>query len=330
MSSSSSAQHHHQPPSLSLSTSPRQTTATTATSTATATSTSTSRSLSPPTSLSQHALQQQQQQQQQNQHPLHDDHQHQQTQTQTQAQTPTQQQQQQQQQSHPSSPPLAPLYPHLPSPSSERHVAEARAAVVASIGNMLDSQLQTRASVLHDNAAALDRQERDVVAAADALRHERERLAREADAAARRLKELGNVQNWAEVLERGFLVLEETVRLANGAGSDHDDHDGGDGGSGSGSSCTSCSCSECGRERADAGGPEEEMDVDLDLAGRRGGPPGKDVETDAMAVDADGTRSAWSDTSRSLMEPESSTGTGRAKGSDTASLSTGSSSKDVT
>ncbi|KAL3959936.1 hypothetical protein ACCO45_005053 [Purpureocillium lilacinum] len=302
MSSSAHQQQQHQPPpSLSLSTSPRQTMATTATSTATATSTS--RSTSPPTSLSHHSLQQHQNQQ---------DHHHQQAQTQPQTQT---------QQQHPS-PPLAPLYPHLPSPSSERHVAEARAAVVASIGNMLDSQLQTRASVLHDNAAALDRQERDVLAATEGLRRERERLAREADAAARKVKELGNVQNWAEVLERGFLVLEETVRLANG-GSDRGDggEDGDEDGSGGG----------CGREDDGHVGPEDmDLDADGDVNGGQGGPHGKDAETDAMAVDADGTRSAWSDTSRSLMEPESSTGTGRAKGSDTASLSTGSSSKDVT
>ncbi|KAJ6439599.1 cell morphogenesis protein Sog2 [Purpureocillium lavendulum] len=304
-------QQQHQPP-PSLSTSPRLTTATTATSTATAMSTS--RSTSPPTSLSQHALQQHHQQQQQQHQQQHHPQQH--------------QQHHQQHQQHPS-PPLAPLHPHLPSPSSERHVAEARAAVVASIGNMLDAQLQTRASVLHDNAAALDRQERDVVAATDALRRERERLAREADAAARRVKELGNVQNWAEVLERGFLVLEETVRLANrGPGSDS-------GRSGSGSGSCSCSCSDCGKEDDDDAQGEEasgrgDVDVDMDMDGVQGEPHGKDAETDAMAVDVDGTRSAWSDTSRSLMEPESSTGTGRAKGSDTASLSTGSSSKDVT
>ncbi|POR32310.1 Uncharacterized protein TPAR_07454, partial [Tolypocladium paradoxum] len=143
---------------------------------------------------------------------------------------------------------------------------------------------------------------------------ERERLAREADAAARRVKELGNVQNWAEVLERGFLVLEETVRLANG-GSD----------SGSGS----CSCSECGRDDDDGddAGDEREggdgMDVDVDVDSRDDGAKGKASDEDVdVVMDTDGTRSAWSDASRSLMEPESSTGTGPARGSETASLST--------
>ena len=45
----------------------------------------------------------------------------------------------------------------------------------------------------------------------------------------RKIKELGNVQNWAEVLERDFLVLEETMRLVReGSGSD-------------GESCSECS-----------------------------------------------------------------------------------------
>ncbi|PTB64392.1 hypothetical protein BBK36DRAFT_1100191, partial [Trichoderma citrinoviride] len=115
--------------------------------------------------------------------------------------------------------------PTLPSPQTSRHVSDARAAVVASIGNMLDSELQSRAALLHANAAALEKQERDVVRATDGLRRETQKLKAEADKAARKVKELGNVQNWAEVLERGFLVLEETVRLANGGGGETDEEE---------------------------------------------------------------------------------------------------------
>ncbi|KAG6197780.1 hypothetical protein E4U10_007869 [Claviceps purpurea] len=126
-----------------------------------------------------------------------------------------------------------------PSPSTQHFVAEARTAVVASMGNLLDSELQSRASLLHSNAMVLDKQEGDVVRATDMLRQEREKLAREADQAARKVKEVGDVQNWAELLERGFLVLEETIRLASGSGSctergwsddddDDDDDDDGD------------------------------------------------------------------------------------------------------
>ncbi|KAL0783190.1 hypothetical protein CaCOL14_001096 [Colletotrichum acutatum] len=116
-----------------------------------------------------------------------------------------------------SSPPQQPLHQTLPSPDQQHHISEARAAVVASIGNMLDGELQTRARMLHANAAALDKQERDVVRATEALRKENDKLAKFSVDAARRVKELGNVQNWAEVLERDFLVLEETLRLESAA-----------------------------------------------------------------------------------------------------------------
>ncbi|KAM3565489.1 hypothetical protein MY1884_000194 [Beauveria asiatica] len=235
------------------------------------------------------------------------------------AAAPPQPQQQQQQQQQHATPP-SPLLATLPSAETQRHIAEARAAVVASMGNMLDTELQGRAQMLHDNAGALDRQERDVLAATEALRRERERLAREADGAARRLKEVGNVQNWAEVLERGFLVLEETVRLANRRGGG-----GGDGsrsGSGSGSG-SECSCSDCGRTlngEQPAGGDEEIDEVDGE--GRRGQGKGK-AKAKEIDVAMNGLE-ITSDASRSLFDGESSTvdGTGKAKNSETASLST--------
>jgi uncharacterized protein (DUF3084 family) len=215
----------------------------------------------------------------------------------------------------------------LPSAETERQVAEARAAVVASMSNMVDTELQTRAGILHDNAAALAKQEKDVEAATVGLRREREKLQREADKAARKLKELGNVQNWAEVLERQFLVLEETVRLANDSASER------------GSSC-SCSCSDCGERTAaeDDEGEEEESrrqpgghEEDDDFMRKHGDEIESKARHDAdeatsmvdmMAIDSSSVPTAWSDASRSLNEPESSTGTGMAKGSETASTST--------
>lgn len=178
----------------------------------------------------------------------------------------------------------------------------------------MDSELQWRASTLHANSAVLGRQAADVQRATDGLRREREKLAREADAAARRVKELGNVQNWAEVLERDFLVLEETVRLANGGGS-------------------SCSCSDCGSGSEsgsvmsddDHGGDRMDVDVGKKLEGAHGDPSKTRADETEMAIDSDGATGTWSEASRSLTEPASSTGTGRgAKGSDTASVSTAS------
>jgi hypothetical protein len=223
--------------------------------------------------------------------------------------------------------PRAPLQTTLPSAETERQVAEARAAVVASMSNMVDTELQTRAGILHDNAAALAKQEKDVEAATAGLRREREKLQREADKAARKLKELGNVQNWAEVLERQFLVLEETMRLANDSASER------------GSSC-SCSCSDCGARTAadDDEGEEEEVrrrpdgrEEDDDFMRKHGDVIDNKAKhdtdeaasmVDMMAIDSSSVPTAWSDASRSLNEPESSTGTGMAKGSETASTST--------
>ncbi|KAH7196795.1 uncharacterized protein B0J16DRAFT_326697 [Fusarium flagelliforme] len=207
-----------------------------------------------------------------------------------------------------SSPPPPPLQPTLPSAETQRHVAEARRAVVATLENMMDSELQWRASTLHSNVAVLNKQAQDVQRATDGLRRENVKLAREADAAARKLKELGNVQNWAEVLERDFLVLEETVRLAN------DDR--------------SCSCSDCGSysgSGSESGGEDEReqaMDLDKDGDERGKGIEGRKTLDVDMEIDtgshAPGT---FSDASRSLTEGELSVGRG-AKGSDTASMST--------
>ncbi|KAI1364253.1 hypothetical protein F5Y08DRAFT_219051 [Xylaria arbuscula] len=136
------------------------------------------------------------------------------------------------------------LNPELPSRESQLHVAEARAALVASMSNMLDSELQSRASLLHANAAQLTRQEQDVARATDALRKENDKLAKVAKDAGRKIKELGNVQNWAEVLERDFLVLEETMRLVRRGGADSEDDE--------------SSCSECSRSASYSSGSESE------------------------------------------------------------------------
>jgi hypothetical protein len=53
------------------------------------------------------------------------------------------------------------------------------------------------------------------------LRKETEKLKQVADEGMRKVKELGNVQNWAEMLERDFLLLSETLRLVE-KGSDEE------------------------------------------------------------------------------------------------------------
>jgi hypothetical protein len=90
---------------------------------------------------------------------------------------------------------------------------------MTNIGNQHFSALQSRAQNLHANTAQLDKQQKDVIKATEGLKKETEKLRKWADEGQRMVKELGNVQNWAEMLERDFLVLGETIRLANGGGS---------------------------------------------------------------------------------------------------------------
>lgn len=102
---------------------------------------------------------------------------------------------------------------------SSREQAEARAAVLASLqaaGSSYDSQLQRRAADLHDNAGAIAKQEEELRKAAAALAKESAAWEKEVGRATRSLNEIGDVQNWAEMIERDLLLVEETLRLADG------------------------------------------------------------------------------------------------------------------
>ena len=105
------------------------------------------------------------------------------------------------------------------SSDSSRAQAEARAAVVASLesaGSEHDSQFQRRANDLHSNAAALAKQEAEVRNKTAALAKENAKWQKELDNATKGLKPFGDQQNFAEMMERDFLILEETLRLAEG------------------------------------------------------------------------------------------------------------------
>lgn len=133
---------------------------------------------------------------------------------------------------------------------------QARDALVASLGNVLDTELQSRAGLLHGNQRAIEKQEREVGLALEELRREDERLMKVLNEGSRKVKELGDVQNWAERLERDFLVVEETMRLVN-------EGDGSSGSwSGSGSESGSWSGSESGSEAGDDAGDVRMSDGD--------------------------------------------------------------------
>lgn len=102
---------------------------------------------------------------------------------------------------------------------TSRAQTEARAAVLASLesaGSNYDTQLQRRAADLHKNAAAIAKQEANVKKQTAALAKESAKWQKELDKTTRGMKDFGDLQNFAEMMERDFLVLEETLRLAEG------------------------------------------------------------------------------------------------------------------
>lgn len=103
--------------------------------------------------------------------------------------------------------------------STPRAQEEARAAVLASLesaGLNYDGRLQQRASDIHYNATAIAKQEAEVKKQSAALAKESAKWQKELDKATKGVNEIGDVQNWAEMLERDLLVLEETLRLVEG------------------------------------------------------------------------------------------------------------------
>jgi hypothetical protein len=100
-----------------------------------------------------------------------------------------------------------------------RRTAEARAAVtasLASVGGSIDADIRTRAADLHANSNAIAKQEKELAKQTAALAKQSGKWQQMADKGTKKLNETGDMQNWAEMLERDLLVLEETVRLAEG------------------------------------------------------------------------------------------------------------------
>ncbi|KAF2219551.1 hypothetical protein BDZ85DRAFT_43553 [Elsinoe ampelina] len=97
--------------------------------------------------------------------------------------------------------------------------AEAKAAVTAtlnSVGSSYDADLQSRASILQAGGESIARQEKDVQKGTQALAKHNDEFEKLISSTTRSLNEIGDVQNWAEMIERDLLVVEETLRLVEG------------------------------------------------------------------------------------------------------------------
>ncbi|KAL3474918.1 hypothetical protein BJX99DRAFT_259837, partial [Aspergillus californicus] len=102
-------------------------------------------------------------------------------------------------------------------------------ASLHSLGANYTGQLVERAKTLHGNSAALSSQEEQLARTTGDLRRQNESWGVVAEEARRGLKEIGDVQNWAEMIERDLLVVEESLRLAELGDGDGDYEGDGDG-----------------------------------------------------------------------------------------------------
>lgn len=118
-------------------------------------------------------------------------------------------------------------------PEAVRRTLEARTAFTASlysVGETVSADLRARATDLHDNAAAIQKQEQELARHTAELSRQNDQWDKVVDGARQGLKEIGDVQNWAEMIERDLLVVEEVLRQVEGNafGDDQEREDGED------------------------------------------------------------------------------------------------------
>ena len=114
-----------------------------------------------------------------------------------------------------------PIQP-TPAAPTPQQIDEARSAFTASLlsagTSTVQSDLQARAGDLHANAAAIDKQEQELLKETKNLSKESGKWQKLVDDGARGVKETGDVQNWAEMLERDLCVLEDTMAMTEEGG----------------------------------------------------------------------------------------------------------------
>ena len=106
--------------------------------------------------------------------------------------------------------------PDTDADDGSKRTQEAKTAFLASlnsVGSSADAGLQARASDIASNSTQLSKQQAELEKSTTALAKETAQYQKIADDARGKLKEIGDVQNWAEVIERELLVLEETMRI---------------------------------------------------------------------------------------------------------------------
>ncbi|KAJ5468239.1 hypothetical protein N7475_005991 [Penicillium sp. IBT 31633x] len=108
----------------------------------------------------------------------------------------------------------------------EKEALAAFTATLHSVGSNLEAPLRDRAANIQSNAAALERQEAELAEHTQQLARQNQQWVGFADETREGLKEIGDVQNWAEMIERDLLALEDMMDDVEGVhgdyGSDND------------------------------------------------------------------------------------------------------------
>ncbi|KAI5856054.1 GCN5-like protein 1-domain-containing protein [Tricharina praecox] len=95
---------------------------------------------------------------------------------------------------------------------------EARGALTRelhTLGSTVDLELRERMTTIHSNAAALDNQSKSLRNKTTQLAKTTKQWSGMADGARGKLKEIGDIQNWAEMIEHDLLLIEETLRIVH-------------------------------------------------------------------------------------------------------------------
>lgn len=83
------------------------------------------------------------------------------------------------------------------------------------LGSSVDLELRDRIATIHGNAAALDNQSKQLRNKTTQLAKTTKQWGAMADSARGKLKEIGDIQNWAELIEHDLLLIEETLRIVH-------------------------------------------------------------------------------------------------------------------
>ncbi|CAG8187710.1 unnamed protein product [Penicillium salamii] len=109
-----------------------------------------------------------------------------------------------------------------PTEDQQKEALAAFTATLHSVGTNLEAPLRDRAANLQSNAAALERQEAELAENTARLARQNQQWVGLADETREGLKEIGDVQNWAEMIERDLLALEDMMDGVEVKGGDDD------------------------------------------------------------------------------------------------------------